>query len=69
MATRLTEAERRYAASIPRQGDSRRWRVTDDNRFWVRCCDLTSSIRFEDSASAQDAALDHMRTCPEARHG
>lgn len=69
MASRLAEAERRYAASIPRQGQSREWRVRDDNRFWVGCCDLDSSLRYEDSASAQDAALDHMRTCPEARRG
>lgn len=67
MASRLAEAERRYAASIPRQSDSRRWRIRDDNRFWVVCCDLTSSLRYEDSASAQDAALEHMRRCPEAR--
>lgn len=69
MASRLADAERRYAASIPRQGDSRRWRITDQNSFWVACCDLTSSIRFEDSASAQDAALDHIKHCPEARRG
>lgn len=46
-----------------------RWRVTVRNEFWVACCDLTSSIRFEDPASAEDAALDHIRTCREARRG
>lgn len=68
MTARLTAAERRYAESIQASGQSRRWRITAHNQFWVACCDLTSTIRFEDAASAQDAALDHMRTCEEARH-
>lgn len=68
MTSRLTAAERRYAASIEIPAQSRRWRITSDNRHWVACCDLTSLTRFEDAASAQDAALDHMRTCPEARN-
>lgn len=69
MTSRLAEAERRYAASIEIPAQSRRWRVRTDNRFWVACCDLTSSVKFSDMAEAQDAALDHMRTCPEARRG
>lgn len=69
MGSRLAEAERRYAASIPRQGQSREWRVTELNEFWVGCCNTTSSLKFTDAADAQDAALDHMRTCPEARRG
>lgn len=69
MTSRLADAERRFAASIPRQGDSRRWRITNQNSFWVACCDTVSSLRFEDSASAQDAALDHIKHCPEARRG
>lgn len=69
MTSRLTEAERRYAASIQIPEQERRWRIRDDNRFWVACCDLTSSIRFEDSASAQDAAIDHIKHCPEVRRG
>ena len=68
MTSRLAEAERRYAASIPRQGHSREWRVTARNEFWVACCDLTSSVKFTDMAEAQDAALDHLTRCPEARN-
>lgn len=66
--TGLADAERRYHASLGVPAQSRRWRVTVRNEFWVACCDLTSSVRFEDAASAQDAAIDHMRTCPEARN-
>lgn len=66
--TGLADAERRYHASLGAPTQSRRWRVTARNEFWVACCDTTSLTRFEDAASAQDAAIDHMRTCPEARN-
>lgn len=68
MGSRLAEAERRYHRVVPMAQQERTWRVTDDNHWWVACCDLTSELGHEDSASAQDAALDHMRTCPEARN-
>ena len=69
MTTEEARAEKRYHESIRIPEQSRRWRVTDENEFWVACCGVTSSLRFEDAASAQDAALSHMRTCPEARRG
>lgn len=63
MSAPLAEAERRYHQSIAIPQQERRWRITADNRFWVRCCDLTSSIRYEDAASATDAAIYHLRGC------
>lgn len=70
MTAPLTSAEQAYHQTVPVPPQSRRWRVTDTNRFWVRCCDLTSELKFEEPAAAIDAALEHMRGCPEARrHG
>lgn len=69
MTTDEARAERRYHESIRIPEQSRRWRVTDENKFWVACCDVESAIRYDDAAEAQDAALYHLKHCPEARRG
>ncbi|QVJ03018.1 hypothetical protein KGD82_13365 [Nocardiopsis eucommiae] len=69
MTAPLTSAEARFHASLPHFDDSRLWRVTPDGHFWVRCCDVESAIRYDDAAEAQDAALYHLKHCPEARRG
>lgn len=69
MTAPLTEAERRYHESLHIPSQEKRWGVTSKNEYWVSCCGTTSSLRFEDAASAQDAALDHYKHCPGRRHG
>lgn len=63
MTAPLTEAEGKFHRSMPLPPQERRWGVTEANEFWVSCCGITSSLRYEDAASAQDAAIDHYRRC------
>lgn len=63
MTAPLTEAEARCHVTLPIPQQSRRWRITEHNEFWVACCGTTSSLRFEDAASATDAAIEHLRGC------
>ena len=70
MTAPLTSAEQAYHRSIaiPQQG--RRWRTRNTDHswsYWVVCCGTESSLHFRDEASAQDAAQEHINTCPEAR--
>ena len=69
MTAPLTEAEQAYHRTVAVPPQERRWRVTPDNHFWVACCDIVSSIRYDDPAEATDAAIYHLRMCPEARRG
>ena len=69
MGSRLAEAERRYHQSLQIPPQEKRWGVTELNEFWVTCCGTTSSLKFEDAASALDAAIEHYQSCPEDRRG
>lgn len=70
MTAPLTEAEQAYHRTVPVPPQSRQWRVREDNHFWVACCDTESAIRYPSAAEATDAAIYHLRHCPEARrHG
>lgn len=69
MTAPLTSAEQAYHRSIAIPQQERQWRIRDDNHFWVACCDVESAIRYDDPAEATDAAIYHLRNCPEARHG